>query len=219
MIDGYPTTGDINRVMVNIREHGRDSLNRETHQVFVIIAFPFTAYTDYMAPQSSRRALLQSVGAGVIAGLAGCGSNGGTDTTTTASPTTYDIELRNQLTAEHFQDSEYFDAPQPAVIYVRVNNVDPNSDTTYFEQTVEVPTNSSKTLTDTFTVEPDGPIYAIAVELEPFTEDGISKPRNRKDGASFAPENRPQRNPIPVILRHADTPRPYALYPNIYIAI
>ena len=171
-----------------------------------------------MSQQSSRRALLRTTGAVMAAGLAGCAlrraetetataSEG--DGTATESPstdgtptpgTTYGIEVQNRLEAEDFDTVSGLSDPQPAVVHLRVSNLDPNDEKTFFEETVEVATGESTEFPAAFTVRPNGPTYAMSAQLESFVEGGLSRQEYMRDGFTFTPgsDRAPSVNPIPV---------------------
>lgn len=169
-----------------------------------------------MSPRTSRRALLRAVGVATVAGVAGCGSEGAT--TTTSSSPTYGVELRNEITEAEFDDDPHFSEPQSTTVSLRVNDIDPNSDETYFEETVEVGPGETRTFDEAFTVDLDGPTYAMNVEMDPFAdEEPRSDARNRRDGHTFTPEERPEANPILVAIRSIDVEERSGLFPVIGI--
>lgn len=158
-----------------------------------------------MSPSHTRRALLQAVGVATAAGLAGCGSSDqGSPTVAIEGETTYDIVIENHLTAADFEAEAELSAPEPATITVKVGTLAPG-DEPFFETTTQVATDSTETFEDAFTVEPDGPTYALSCEFEPFTSEGLSGDRNRKGDLTFTPDERPRVNPIRVVLHTLDT--------------
>lgn len=173
-----------------------------------------------MSRDTSRRVFLTATGAVLGGGLAGCGQAPETETTPSGD-TTYGFEIENTIEAAAFERSDQFTSPRPAVIHVRVTDQDPNSGTVFFERTVEVATNSTKTIPDAFTAEEGGPIMAINVRLEPFVEGGLSRDHNRQNGFSFQQGqfNTPVETTIPVVLNNYDDAEGTGqLYPNIYLA-
>lgn len=166
-----------------------------------------------MSPRISRRALLRSVGVAAAVGLAGCGSgDGGTATPTS---TTYDVEVQNDLTPEDFEMAPDGLEPTPATVSFRVNAI--AAEETFFEETVELETGASETFTDAFTVEPDGPTYAMNAELEGFTDEGLSDPRNQRDGLTFTPAERPDVDTITVVVLNINPEDRDVLFPAVSI--
>jgi hypothetical protein len=157
-----------------------------------------------MAPRTTRRALLRAAGIATAAGLAGCGSTGEpSPTVAREGTTTYDVEVQNKLTADLFEATEALSGPAPATVTVKVGTLSPG-DEPFFEETTEVATDSTKRFAEAFTVESDGPTYAMSAEFEAFTDDGLSGSRNRKTDLTFAPGERPRANPVRVVLQSLD---------------
>lgn len=175
-----------------------------------------------MSPRQSRRALLRAAGIATVTGLAGCGSDGDHTGTgpgegpETEGSTTYGIDLQNQFTHEDFETTEVLSGAEPATVHLRVDQLDPGSEP-YFERTVDVETGGSRSFPDAFTVEPDGPTYAMSAELERFVDDGLSDDHNRRDDLTFAPDERPAANPIRVVVQSLEPPDVERLFPVVSI--
>lgn len=151
-----------------------------------------------MSPRASRRSLLRAVGTVTATGLAGCGSAVEPTTTPTSANATYGIVVRNELNAQFFEQSDELTGPQPATVFVRISNLSPSSEKTYFERQFEVETGASKTFDDALTIAPDGPTYAMTAQLKAFDASDTTV-----DEASFTftPDDRPSSNPIPVAIQ------------------
>lgn len=180
-----------------------------------------------MSPQLPRRRVLQTAGGALLAGLAGCQLQRAetetptdrTETEETPTPTTYGITVNNRLEAEAFETTQGLSGPKPAVVHLRVTDLDPDSEQVYFEETVEVKTGKSTTFQEAFTASPGGPTYAMNAELEPFVKGGIGRPENRKDGVTFEEGGygEPGRNPIEVHILDLDAEGAHGMYPVISI--
>lgn len=164
-----------------------------------------------MSPPWTRRAILQTVPAATGIGLAGCGGSDG--------PSPYGIEIRNKLTQADFETTEKIEGTTPVTVHVRVENGDSDQESADFKETVEVPTNTTKTFDDAFTIQTESTRYSMVAEMDPLVEGGLSSSRTRRASHSFTPENSPRRNPIPIIIQNqnaqAEDPE---LSPNIYIS-
>lgn len=174
-----------------------------------------------MSTRSTRRTFLAVTGTVLAGGTAGCSLERSQTQTTPGGDATYSFEVENRIEAENFERSSEFDEPRPAVVHLRVADQDPGSETVFFEQTVEVATNSTETISDAFTAEQDGPMMAVNARLEPFVEGGLSQEHNRENGFSFQQGqfNTPLEPKIPVIVESADDSEGAgALYPNVYMA-
>lgn len=153
-----------------------------------------------MAPRTSRRALLRAASAGIAAGLAGCGSTGA------GADDPYGFAVHNRLTARDFERTAELSSPEPVVVHLTVMEIGPDVDDAIFEETVEVPADSSTTVADAFELSTEGPTYAVDARFDPLVEGGLSQPRHRRDGLTVAPDESgaPTANPIPVVIQHAD---------------
>lgn len=172
-----------------------------------------------MAPCQSRRALLRATALATTGLVAGCSADDGTDPgggTTTDGPTSYDIRVNNALTPQQFEETGELSGPEPATVTVRVGTLAPGTEP-FFERTVSIETGGEMTFDDAFAVEPDGPTYAISAELEPFVDDGLSRDHNRKGDLTFTPDERPEANPIRVVVRGLDPDDYDGLYPAVGI--
>jgi hypothetical protein len=176
-----------------------------------------------MSPKPSRRSVLSTGSVALATALAGCsgltgqgsGDPGSASGTGGQDGTTYGFEVRNDLTSDDFDLSQEVDL-EPAVIHLRVGNMDPETDEPYFERTLELDPDSSETVSGAFTAATDGPTYAVSAEFERFVEGGLSKDRHRKAGLTFSQGGfgTPGSNPIPVVLRNIENQE---LYPSITI--
>jgi hypothetical protein len=158
------------------------------------------------------------LGTGGLATLGGCtGLLGGGDDETTPEGQ-YGIRVDNRFEARDFEMTDQITGPQPAVVDLRVGNLDPQSDETYFEERVEVATGDEQTVEAAFVVESGGPTYAVNATLEPFVEGGLAKKRLRSDGLTFAPGEygEPEENPIPVVVSNANDTERLAPEVDIY---
>lgn len=164
-----------------------------------------------MAPQCTRRQVLQTAPAVTVIGVAGCAGS--------ESERGFGIEIRNELTETDFETTDQIEEPAPVTVHVRVENVDSDQERANFERTTEVPPETTRTFENAFMVLEDSSLYSMGVEMEPLVEGGLSSNRTRRDSHSFTPENRPERNPIPIIIhnqyRQAEEK---GLAPNIYIS-
>lgn len=172
-----------------------------------------------MSQYLTRRALLGCAGTVVMTGVAGCGlqQTEMATPTETGGPTTYGISVSNRLEPDDFEQVAELSGPVPVVVHVRVNDLNPDSDQIYFEETAELDTGDTETFPEAFTADPDGPTYAVNATLEPIVEGGLSRDDNRKDGIAFAQgsEDAPAVNPIPVVVRNA--PQEDGLFPNLRV--
>ncbi len=148
-------------------------------------------------------------------GVAGCQGGGGGDGSSpdTDGETTYGITVENGLSVDDFEGTSELSGPEPAELSLRVNGL--TNDETYFQRTVKVETGATRTFEEAFTVSPDGPTYAMNAQLTPFVGGGLSRQFNRKAGLTFAPDERPSRNPIEVRLVSIDSQE--GLYPEVSI--
>lgn len=172
-----------------------------------------------MAPRQSRRALLRATALATTGLVAGCSSDDGTEPgggTTTEGPTTYGIRVNNALTPEQFEGTSELSGPEPATVTVRVSSLAPGSEP-FFERTTTVETGGETTFEEAFTVEPDGPTYAMSAEIEPFVDGGLSRDHNRKGDLTFTPDERPEANPIRIVIRSLDPDDYDGLYPTVSI--
>lgn len=176
---------------------------------------------------NTRREFLTAASVGLVSGLAGCESGGNgdgpdgetPDGTTGVESETFGIAVKNRLAVENFEASPELSGPKPAVIHVRVNNLDPDDDTTYFQKSLELSTGESKVFSEAFTVEFDRTMYAISAELEPFVDGGIARDENRKAGYTFTAgsDQMPTIDPIEISVVSFDRNDSEALFPIIGI--
>jgi hypothetical protein len=147
-------------------------------------------------------------------------------TATQPAGQTYGIEIRNRIAEADFENVPGLSGPEPAVIEVRVSNLNPDSEEAYFEEAVELDPGGAETFPDAFTVRPNGPTYAMSARFEPFVQGGLSSDRNRRASRTFIPggDRMPQRDPISVnVVNLVDMPdinitgSHGPLYPTVFI--
>lgn len=156
-----------------------------------------------MALRTNRRALLRATGTVAAATLAGCGAE---PTPTRGGSTTYAIAVVNQLKPSDFEDAEELSGPEPATVHLTVEPLDPGAEETFFEATATVEVESTRTYDGAFTVTPDGPTYAVSAELEPYPSPFEHRADHLNGGLTFAPDERPRANPIPVVVKDLAPP-------------
>ncbi len=150
-----------------------------------------------MVPTPSRRALLQTTGVALAAGLAGCelkrvdenesdsgaddSSGGDGNTPTTVPPdASYHLQVSNEITPADLEPVEDLATDTAATVHVDVDkNYMDRDDETVFERTLELAPEESRTFEDVFSTEADGPEHVVAAELEPFRDEDDRGPGGR----------------------------------------
>lgn len=164
-----------------------------------------------MSPQCTRRQVLQTASAVTVIGVAGCAES--------ESERGFGIEIRNELTEADFEATDQIEEPNPATVHVTVDNVDSDQEQANFTGTAEVQPGKTRTFENAFTVLEDSSLYSMGAEMEPLVEGGLASSSTRRASHSFTPENKPERNPIPIIIHNQyGQAEENGLAPNIYIS-